>query len=290
MSSQEHHDNEFGYVLLDLDRPHIVWLAYVGILHNCDAPDVNPGNLSWWAAHTLSRPNAPRFEREAFLERIRATQFPQRLSRLRSIYSFPTFESAKKGKAELRGRDLVAIGPTDGTYVAERHDMNWIDYPGNRQDVAEKYWSMEYTDEPTEEQLLSGSFAIYGTDVRNKAYGTIAEAFPKSLALLELARLAPYFGSMLGQISPWLKREGTDLVLSFIIRYTEQEGLQVLEQALRHAQENKAFAMNWKDLEPLRTGKEPVCVPDLRDYQIRIPLDDFSNFAQMAGIGVQARA
>lgn len=285
----EYRDEEFGYILLDLNKPHVAWLAYVGIIHSCDVRDIETGNVSWWAAQTLSRPNAPRFEREAFLENIRRSEFPDRLSRLLSIYSFPTLASAKRGKAELRGRELVAIAPRSKHFVAQRFDMNWIDYPGNRQEVARKYWSMEQSDEPIEEQLLSGSFAIGGTSVREQAYRTIAAASPESLALLELARLAPYFGSMVGQVFPWLKREGDDIVLSFIIRYTEQEGLQVWERTLVHAKKDKTFPVNWKDLGPLRTGNKPFALPDLRPYEVRIPLATLRNFTQAAGIRLQLR-
>jgi hypothetical protein len=47
MSSVEYTDQEFGYVLLDLARPQIAWLAYVGVIHSADVSDANPGNISW---------------------------------------------------------------------------------------------------------------------------------------------------------------------------------------------------------------------------------------------------
>jgi hypothetical protein len=281
VTPEEYSEGEFGYILLDLGQPHIAWLAYLGVIYSCDITEANPGNISWWLTNTVRRPSAPRFEREALLEQVRTEEFPNELSRLSAVYSFPDINSARRGMGELRGRDLVAIEPASNAFTRAKHDMNWIDYPGDQLSIARRYWSGEDSDEPIYEQLLSGQFYICGTAVRKKAYDCIKRAFPDSLAILELARLAPYFGFKLGQISPWVKQDGEDLVFAYIIRYEEPEGVEILKATMARASEEPSFQVNWKDLEPLRDLHLPCCVPDLRPFESRVSVSDASRFAQL---------
>jgi len=48
--------------------------------------------------------------------------------------------------------------------------------------------------------------------------------------MLELSRLAVEFGSDLGSIAPWLKREGNRVIATHVIRYDEREGLEIFER------------------------------------------------------------
>jgi hypothetical protein len=168
MSNVEYRDEEFGYVLLDLSKPAIAWLPYVGVIYSADVPDANPGNISWWLISVLSRATAPRFEREATFERIRLAEF-----------------------------------------------------------------------------------------------------------------LAPLVGSKLGHVAPWVKIEGDELVFTYIIRYDDNEGPEVLRRAIERAQQDRSFPINHRDLEPLGNANLAFCVPDFRPFEVRVPAENVAQFSQL---------
>jgi hypothetical protein len=159
--------------------------------------------------------------------------------------------------------------------------MNWIDYPNGVEAVARRYWQREPSDEPVYEQLLTGEFNICGTAVRNRAYEIVRGDFPDSLALLELARLAPLVGSKLGHVAPWAKIEGDELVFTYIIRYDENEGPEVLRRAIERAQQDPSFQINHRDLERLRNENLAFCVPDFRPFEVRVPAETVTRFSQL---------
>jgi hypothetical protein len=55
--------------------------------------------------------------------------------------------------------------------------------------------------EPLWELVVDGRANIYGTELRETAYEIVKATWPRSLALLELARLGPELGSDIGIIT-----------------------------------------------------------------------------------------
>jgi hypothetical protein len=274
--------DDFAFVYLDVDFPPIAWLVYRGVLNSCDIASVNPGNLSWFLMDTIKRGLVSTLRREGILEGIRLKEFCNCLSRLRCVYAYPSLEMAKRGdcgREKFRSENLVTIAPA-GTVKSESHDSNWItDFDSLLPDVAEKYWAGELTQNPLTEYLLSGRLNILGTTVRRRAYQIIKQGYPNSLAMLELSRLAAEFGSDLGSIAPWVKREGDRDIVSHIIHYTEPEGLDVFRQAIEEKKRNPNFQVNWADLEPLcKSGPDleldaRFACPDFKPYEHELRRD-----------------
>jgi len=270
-NSSEIYPDDFAFVYLDLDNPDIAWLTYRGIINSPDIPSANPGNISWFLLDVVKRGLVSTLRREGSLEGYRLKEFPTLISRLKCIYAYPTLEMANRGndgRGKFRKENLVAIAPATPNYKMESYDGNWItNFDSLPVGTARKYWRGETTKSPHMECLLSGRFMIYGTTVRRRAYETIRMKWPNSLAFLELSRLAAYFGSDLGSISPWLRRDGERVFVEGVIKYDEKEGLEVFRAALEERRRNPAFQINLQDLKPLFTpGPNPeldekFCVP-----------------------------
>jgi len=285
--------DDFAFVYLDVDNPTVAWLAYRGVLNSPDIKTANPGNLSWFLVDVLRRGLASTIRREGLLEGFRDKHFPNAVPRLRCVYAYPTLEAAQKGdygRGKFRKENLVAIGPGTIDPMIETYDSNWItDFDSLTIDAAKKYWAGEKTKDPHPELLLSGRFWIFGTSVRKRAYETIKAVWPNALALLELSRLAVDFDSDFGTISPWLVQEDRRIVVKHIIRYDEQEGLEILKEAIERSKIDTRYQVNWADLEPLRApsenkeADERFRVPDtsVYDHEFRSDkLDELNHFVQ----------
>jgi hypothetical protein len=280
--SAEIRTDDFAFVYLDVDYFPIAWLVYRGVLNSPDIESANPGNLSWFLLETIQRGVVTTLRREGALEGFRRKEFHEHLSRLRCVYAYPTLEMAirgDEGRGKFRKENLVAIAPAS-TFKCEAHDSNWItDFSGLPLETARRYWAGEQTKAPVTELLLSGRFNIFGTTVRKRAYETIRSAQPNTLAMLELSRLAVEFGSDLGSVAPWLKRDGNSVIATYVIRYDEREGLEIFRKALEEKKRNPSFPMNRADLEPLcKSDPDPdldarFSVPDLRPFERELRYD-----------------
>lgn len=248
-------ESDFAFVYLDVDDPHIAWLAYRGLLNSCDITTTNPGSISWFFVDVIKRGLISTLRREGALEGYRLREFPDLPSRLRCVYAYPDLNAATKGnygRGKFRKENLVAISPAADGFRVSSHDSNWInDFDSLPIETARKYWRGEKTKYPHFECLLNGRFRVLGTTVRKRAYETVKRTWPNALAMLELSRLAVEFGSDLGSTSPWLMREGDEVFVRHIIRYDEQEGLNIFRQTLEKAKREPTFQVNWADLEPL---------------------------------------
>jgi hypothetical protein len=286
--------DDFAFVYLDVDNPTIAWLVYRGLLNSPDVTTANPGQISWFLVDLLKRGLESTLRREGALEGCRIKQFPQAISRLKCVYAYPTIEAAERGdyrRGKFRKENLVAIAPASGIRVQKYDSQLITDFDSLPVDTARQYWSGERTRDPHLEYLLSGRFSILGTAVRNRAYQTIKSAWPNALALLELSRLAVEFGSDLGTTAPWIKQEGERTFVRHIIRYDEDEGLEILRRTLEQTKVDPQFPVNWADLEPLRRPAEDCAaderfkVPDTRpyDHELRADkLDELKKFIALA--------
>lgn len=291
MASDEVRAEDFGFIYLDVDDPAIAWLTYRGLISSSDIASTNPGNISWFFTKLIKRGLSSTLEREGKFEGIRQKSFKEKLSRLNSLYAFDNVETARealKNLGKFNSENLVSIEPADQGFRREIYDMQWIDnFDLIGIDAAKRYWSgKNYPDHPIPEALLSGRFWILGTSVRKRAYETIQRLDPKALAVLELARLATHFGSNLGAISPWLRKEGEAIIVSQIINYDEKEGLEVFQRALGEHRKNPEFPINWPDLRPLTESQEDknlddlFRVPDGRLFEHEFRIDKATELAQ----------
>lgn len=253
-------DDDYGFVYLDVSNPVVAWMAYRGLLASPDQSTANPGNLSWLMLDVVKRGLSATLRREGYLEGVRAARHAGRLSRLKSIYCFPTLNAAlrgNQGRGKFSKENLVAIAPANEGVRREVYDMNWIDSFDAlvAADAAERYWSgSNMTEEPLPEALISGRFWILGTAVRQRAYEVVRSADPASLALLELSRLAVEFDSDLGSISPWLFRDDGGYRVGYIVAYTEEEGNRIWRLALERKNADPGFQINFADLAPLMSS------------------------------------
>ncbi|WP_234873076.1 hypothetical protein [Alitabrizicola rongguiensis] len=211
--------------------------------------------------------------REGKLEGYRRTHCIGQLSRLEAVFAFPSIDDAKRGIGML-GRyepeNLVEIAPLDSTYRREVYDMGWAtNFDALGHDAARRYWSGEtYPGEDSvSEMLLSGRFAILGTRVRTKAYETVLERDPKSVCLLEISRLAAFFGSDLGMVCPWIKGDEHGAVGYYIIRHDLEEASKVDSMIVEEIKRNPSFEINLQALKPFFL---PPDDPEGEDY-FRVP-------------------
>lgn len=198
-----------AFAFLDVDRPWIAWLVYRGELISRSA--VTEKVLSvWHAGYLLNLGNTRsrrRFGRELEIEAKRERLHPQPISRLSGLYVFEDVEAARTAAqywgGAFRGEHLAEIELDDSVRFS-KHDSEWITRFMEADDGSwiDMYLSGQPTDEPTWELLVEGRGLILGTEVRQRAYETVRNEWPDSLALLELSRVAVELDSDLGFIAP----------------------------------------------------------------------------------------
>jgi hypothetical protein len=282
--------DDFGFVYLDVDFLPIAWLVYRGVLNSPDITSANPGNLSWFQVNGIKRGSSAWLRREGVLEGYRRREFRHCISRLTCVFAYPNLDAAKQGAYSSKNshpEDLVSIAPASDDFRREEYDGQWIDdFDSLPPKTARRYWVGEVTAAPRIEMLLQGRFWILGTSVRKRSYETIKSHMPDTLAMLELSRLGVEFGSEIGSISPWLVRDRNKLVVRFIIRYDETEGIAVLRKALDKKARCPEFQINLADLQPLldsspsREMDALFSCPDMRPFEHEFRLENFAKLTQ----------
>ncbi len=202
-----------AFVALDLSDPLVAWLAYRAEV--VSAGHVNPRSLSFWLTRALrDRVEGRRkaaFDDEVALDQRRARLHPSAVSRLRGFYVFEEQATARAAVAEwgFKGtHSLVEVAMLDGCKFS-RHDAQWITL--RLGDKGSQQWMAHYlagepcpATPPMWELVVEGRAIIFGTDARERAHDTVKRCWPRSLPLLELARVAVELDSDLGLIVPVL--------------------------------------------------------------------------------------
>jgi hypothetical protein len=99
-----------------------------------------------------------------------------------------------------------------------RHDAEWI---SKRLDDASADWMRAYLrgeaagPDPVWELVVDGRGLVLGTELRKAAYEVVKATWPRSLALLELARLGVELDSDLGLIVPMAVRDERTLAVQY---------------------------------------------------------------------------
>ena len=259
------------YGCIDIDHPMVAWSVYRGVLVSAQAGNENPKcPISVMLAGMLKYRNSSRLGNELVIERVRQLKYPSQVSRLVGMYFFEdqsAFEAAKEWGGHFSSEYQAELGLLPEATV-NRHDANWIthaplDNSGCLRSIdwIDQYWSGEPFPNrtPVWELIVEGRAAVYGTELRERAYTTIKAEFPECVAILEVGRIAALLRSDLGQISSWLiQTSEADFSLKYYIDMRDARDSNFLEKV-------KKFdgPKNYADL---AVGGDKFSVPDLRSF------------------------
>jgi hypothetical protein len=251
-----------AYAFLNIRDPVCAWATYRSVLV-CAQP--RPGFLSVWSAGILRMDDAARINRELVLESVRASQFPERISRLRGMFCFLDVTSAEKAcswstgpNSHFRPEFLAELSLSEAGERRDRLDSNWISFaPRTDQgylttiDWVPHCWAgTPYPGHtPVWETLIDGRLIVLGTTLKERAYQIIKTNFPASLAFLEIGRQAAWVGSDLGNVFAYLREDGDDLVLEYALDMRDAEDPAFLEKLQQLKQDG--HPINWADLTPI---------------------------------------
>jgi hypothetical protein len=108
--------------------------------------------------------------------------------------------------------------------------------------------------EPLWELVVDGRANIYGTELRETAYEIVKATWPRSLALLELARLGPELGSDIGIITAMVIGKPGERQVVYLINVVDAENPEFIKRV--HTYEGQVNSAD------LRADSELV-TPDL---------------------------
>lgn len=258
-----------GFAFLDIRDPLVAWLVYRGEMVSASAADANA--LSFWTASYLAdltdERRAKRFEKELALDRLRQHQYPQAVSRLAGFYVFPDIDAATNAARQWGGsfrEELLAEVGLRHDARFSCHDAEWISHELDSQshEWMPRYLAGEpYGDSPIWELVVDGRALVFGTTLRMAAYETVKATWPRSLALLELARQAVELDSDLGLTVGALFDIGGQRTLRYIMHFADAKNPAFLERLA-------AFEgpKNAKDVPP----DFELVLPDLRDREFHV--------------------
>lgn len=269
-----------AFAYLDIEHPTVAWSAYRGVLVSAyAAPPAGSSPVSMMVAGMLLTRNASRLKNELQIELVRQLKHPYIPSRLGAMYFFDTEAQALRAVAEGWGdyfqpENLVEIELYETAPLA-RFDSNWIthaplDVNGHLSSTewVSNYWAGEPYPraEPLWEILANGRAVICGTTLRQRAYELLKCRWPRSVALLEVARIAAQLGSDLGQLKAFLvPDEYGRLTLQFFIDMRDSDDESFLNRITCYD-----GPRNHADLS---VGDESFYVPDLRHYGCSVSTD-----------------
>lgn len=256
---------------LNIENPLVAWLVYRG--HLVSSAQVHEQALGFWLMRALSAQastghRAAVFEDELVLDALRATHAPDAVSRLRGLYLFDDAASAERAVSSWGGsfhrEALVEVGIREDSRYS-RHDAEWLT---TRLGGDDRSWMVPYlqgepsASEPIWELLVDGRAVVFGTELREAAYQVVKRAWPKTMALLELGRVAAGLGSDLGVIAPMVIGQPDDFRVDFFVNLVDAESPEFLERFGKYD-----GPKNTADLGP----ESALVLPDLRPYSFKLP-------------------
>ncbi|WP_289297955.1 hypothetical protein [uncultured Reyranella sp.] len=275
-----------AWAFLDIRNPLCAWNVYRGTLVSPPDPD---GYVSVWAAALLRRAkdgDLGLLRREAALEHVRVTGFPDRISRLRGLYCFVDRDSAERALAWGRSPNHFHVQFVAELSLAEakpnwvRLDSNWLTYAaltdsGAFADLSwiPAYWTGAPMPDrvPIWETVVNGRAIVLGTELRERAYSVLRSKFPDSLLMLEIGRQAAWIGSDLGNCTGWLHaiENPDELALDYLMDMRDA-GNEAFLTKLQELQKSE-HSVNWADIGPQIEKGNLGKTPDLRPLSFRIP-------------------
>lgn len=271
-----------AFAFLNINHPLTSWATYRGSL--VSAP-TEPGFVSVWSAGMMRADDPARLSRELALESFRQAHYSGKISRLRGMFCFLDIASAERAcswsgspRSHFRPEYLAELHLGEAGPRRDRFDANWIprapvDNNGNMTEFEwiHRYWNGEAypDDEPIWETLIDGRAVVLGTSLRERAYARIKSRFPDSLLLLEVARQAAWVGSDLGNVCGYLRNDGAELVLDYVMdmRDANDEGFLDKLKKLKLS----GHPINWADITPHIKQETLGKTMDLRPFGFRRP-------------------
>jgi hypothetical protein len=295
-----------AYVYLNIDDPVCAWATYRGVLVSVSpnsGEDDLIGGISVMSAAMMRAGSRARLNNELLIETVRRLRHPGRVSRLRGMYCFLDAESAMRAAAlwgSFRNHfrpDFLAELHLETTSRRDRLDSNWITcarrdengflLPGELNQF-DRYWQgEEYPGKvPIWETIIEGRMNVLGTDLRDRAYETIKRQYPRSVTFLEIARLAAWVGSDLGNLRAWLQDDGVNVSLRYLMDMRDANDpkfLRKLEQL-----KSEGHPINWADLhQEIKHGSFGQTI-DLRPYGFTRPKSELPFLRQAPASGEDA--
>jgi len=256
---------------LNIANPLVAWLVYRGEL--ISSSQLHDQAVGFWLMRALSAESSTGhrsavFRDELILDALREAHQPNAISRLRGLYVFDDEKSAERAIQQWGGsfhQDALAeVGILEGSRWS-RHDAEWI---STRIGGGDASWMLPYLqgepcgDDPIWELLVEGRAVVFGTQLREAAYEVVKRVWPRSLALLELSRVAVELRSELGVIAPMVHGQSNDYRVDFAMNFVDATNQEFLKRLARYEGEK-----NTNDLLP---GSDLV-LPDLRPYSFKLP-------------------
>jgi hypothetical protein len=241
-----------GYIFLDIDDPICAWDAYRGVL--VPARSVRQsGAVSLWVTSLVRKQRTQWLDLERRLDEVRAERHHEKASRLDSIYYLEENDAALRFAGE-RALDYCSIGNLAEVHASkaqgDRFDLNWITNWKNHQGETwmDRYWQGEAFPhaKPIWERLSQDRVVVLGTSLREAAYAKIKQDHPDSLAFLEIARVAAWLNSDLGNISPLLVQTERGLEIRHYMEFRDAEDPSFLDALARYLK--SGGPMNRKDI------------------------------------------
>jgi hypothetical protein len=263
-----------AWAYLNIQNPLCAWNTYRGALIS---PLSEQGFVSVWFASALAAEKPGKVTNELLLETCREELFPDRVSRLRGLYCFPTVVAADRAAhawgGHFRADNLVELDLTLAAPKRDRLDSNWLTYaPCNDMGVFEDYcWMKSYwagdpfpDKEPIWEILVEGRMIVLGTSIRERAYQLMKRHLPSSLGILEIARQAEWIESDLGNVCSFLRVSGDIAHLEFYMNWKDADNRDFI--ARLEALHAGGHPINHDDLAPHLFKGEFGQLPDLRPF------------------------
>ncbi len=270
------------YAFLDIDNPMVAWEVAVGRIKSASYDRTSDFGLSIWSYNLmhsyLKNGMSDRIQMEFELEKIRAEKFSDKVSRLKGVYFFESFEDAKESL------DHFGNG-YDESYISEvsfeassfsKYDFNWITNSKSieNKDWMKKYWNGDsYSEKPIYEIIAEGMGIVLNYDLRTKAYETIYNHFGDSTPLLATAVCAFHAKGLdnVLTIKPALIVEETKLIGSYFIdtSYLDTNQGEIIE-AIEICKSMGIFP-------PIKRPKNEEALanlPDLREYGFELDINE----------------
>ncbi|MBI0676261.1 hypothetical protein HCH73_04275 [Citrobacter koseri] len=247
------HENFEGFAYLDYHNPAVSWnLARGAFCTPSELPpeEFNNSFLSVATAGMLSNSTPKRLYTELAIDSVRASIFPNCVSRLSGFFVFDEIDSISRfwdcnswgGHFSDKYLSDVGVSATKSTRV----DSNWIAHivdvdGGLKADWhtnTEKYWHGEICpgSEPIWERIVEGFLNVWSSNVRQEAYIEIQAISPNSLPLLHYSSLCAAYGSFDGLIFPYLIRENeSDVKIIYISRIKQLSDANFISKLVENA-------------------------------------------------------
>jgi hypothetical protein len=251
---------------LNIANPLVAWLTYRGEM--VASAQAHERAMSFWLLQALGQESRAgyrhaRFDDELHLDTLRRTEQPQAVSRLGGFYLFDDEVAAERAIHEW-GRSfhrdaLAEVGIVEGSR-SSRHDAEWIT---RGLGTGDRSWMGPYLrgepsgDSPIWELVVDGRAIVFGTDLRKAAYDVVARTWPRSLALLELSRVAVDLGSDLGLILPMVLGQDGNRRVDFAMSFVDASDDEFLDRFDKYD-----GPVNRNDLRP----DSDLVLPDLQSH------------------------